>query len=198
MRIGILPQGGKDWIAGVIYLENLIRAVNLLPQEERPFLYFVVGQGCQMDDYRDLGNFLPQLKYYGFRRGQSLKSVLKRTIKNVLRNEWPKSLERLTEINSLSALFPVQFSLGREFPTAWIGWIPDFQHKHMPHFFSDNEVWGRDENFQKLIQEAPHVIVSSESAYRRLNALVSHHPGQSKRVFVCLRARARVVWRKPG
>ena len=81
MRIGILPQGGRDWIAGVIYVENLVRALNLLPQEERPFLYFVVGPGNRIDDYRDLGNFLPPLKYYGFRSEESLKSKFKSTIR---------------------------------------------------------------------------------------------------------------------
>ena len=60
MRIGILPQGGRHWIAGVIYVENLVRALNLLPQEERPFLCFVVGRpGNPIDDYRALGNLLP-------------------------------------------------------------------------------------------------------------------------------------------
>ena len=168
MRIGILPQGGKEWIAGVVYVENLVRALNLLPQGERPFLCFVVGPGNPIDDYRDLGKFLPPWKYYGFRSEQSLKSKIKVTIKHGLRNEWPKSLERLTEINNLSALFPVLSSLGRGFPTAWVGWIPDFQHKHMPHFFSDDELRSRDEHFQKLIQEASHVVVSSEGAYRDL------------------------------
>src|SRR5262245_23878216 len=166
MRIGILPLGGKEWIAGVIYVQNLIRALNLLPQEERPFLYFVVGPGYRIDDYRDLGDLLPPVKYYGAK--QSLKSKFKNTIRYGPRDQWRKSLERLTERNNLSALFPVQCSLGREFPSAWIGWIPDFQHKHMPHFFSDDELRGRDNGFQELIQEAPHVVVSSESAYRDL------------------------------
>ena len=168
MRIGILPQGGRHWIAGVIYVENLVRALNLLPQEEKPILYFAVGQGYRMEEYRDLGNLLPPLKYYGFPRGQSLKSKFTSAIEYGLRNQWPKSLKRLTEINHLSALYPLQYSLGREFPSAWIGWIPDFQHKHMPHFFSDDEIRARDERFLQLIQDAPHAVVSSEAAYRDL------------------------------
>jgi glycosyltransferase involved in cell wall biosynthesis len=176
MRIGILPQGGNDWIAGVIYVENLVRALNLLPDEERPLLCFVVGPDNRMDDYRGLGNLMPPLKFYGFRSKQALKSKLNSAIKLGLRNavkgdlrtQWPKSLEQLTKLNNLSALFPVQRSLGREFPSAWIGWIPDFQHRHMPHFFSNDDLRFRDELFNELTQEAAQVVVSSEAAYRDL------------------------------
>src|SRR5262245_19329957 len=122
MRIGILPQGGGYWIAGVIYVENLVRALNLLPHEEKPLLYFAVGRHCRMEDYRDLGSLLPPLKYYGFPREQSLKSMFKSALDYGLRHQLPKSLKRLSEVNNLSALFPLQYSLGREFPSAWIGW----------------------------------------------------------------------------
>ena len=27
LTVGLVPQGGRDWIAGVIYLENIVRAV---------------------------------------------------------------------------------------------------------------------------------------------------------------------------
>jgi glycosyltransferase involved in cell wall biosynthesis len=38
----------------------------------------------------------------------------------------------------------------------------------MPHFFSDDEFQARDKRFLQLIQEAPHVVVSSEAAHRDL------------------------------
>jgi glycosyltransferase involved in cell wall biosynthesis len=168
MRIGILPIGGKHWIAGVIYLQNLVRALNLLPQEEHPYLCFLLGPGMRIDEYRDLGGLLPTLKYYDFRSAQSLKSKFKGVVKHSLLNHWPKSLERLTEISNLSALFPVQSSLGREFPSPWIGWIPDFQHKYLPQFFSEEYLRVRDDMFQRLIREASHLVVSSQCAYRDL------------------------------
>jgi glycosyltransferase involved in cell wall biosynthesis len=50
----------------------------------------------------------------------------------------------------------------------WIGWIPDFQHKRLPDFFSEKERQHRDEQFQRLIDEASHIVVSSWDAYEDL------------------------------
>jgi glycosyltransferase involved in cell wall biosynthesis len=168
MRIGIMPQGGKDWIAGVIYLQNLVRALNLLPEAERPTLYFILGPGVTVEDYQDLGSWLPPSKYYTFRTWTSLTDKIRNTITNARLSRGPISFERLARRLNLSALFPLQFSLGNGFPCAWIGWIPDFQHKHMPQYFSEEELRYRDESFQQIVGEASHVVVSSQDAYRDL------------------------------
>ena len=46
----------------------------------------------------------------------------------------------------------------------WIGWIPDFQHKRRPDYFSVAERAERDKRFRRIVDEAPHVVVSSEDA----------------------------------
>lgn len=46
-----------------------------------------------------------------------------------------------------------------------IGWIPDCQHKHLPHFFSADELNKRDHNFQFLLNRCDRLIVSSRFAY---------------------------------
>ncbi len=168
MRIGIIPQGGKDWIAGVIYLQNLVRALSLLPIEERPSLYFIIGPGNTVEDYQDLGHRLPPLKNYTFRAESSLKLKIGNTIRYTGFSHWPISLERLIRRLNISAVFPLQSSLGSEFPCAWIGWIPDFQHKRMPQYFSEQELKSRDQCFQRIICEAAHIVVSSQDAYRDL------------------------------
>lgn len=45
----------------------------------------------------------------------------------------------------------------------WMGYIFDFQHKYLPHFFSEKEREGRDESFQKLTDTAGSVIVNCRS-----------------------------------
>lgn len=168
MRIGIMPQGGKDWIAGVIYLQNLVRAVNLLPEEERPSLYFILDPGSTVDEYQDLGRWLPPSKYYTFRAADSWKLKITSTIRHAGFSRWPRSLERVIRRLKLSVLFALHRSLGTDFPRPWIGWIPDFQHKRMPRFFSQNELTGRDKYFQRIVREASRVVVSSQDAYRDL------------------------------
>jgi Glycosyl transferases group 1 len=168
VRIGIIPQGGKDWIAGVIYLQNLVRGLHLLPEEEKPSLYFILRSGTTIEDYQDLGRLIPASKYYTFRAGNSLRIKIRNTMKDAVWSHWPVSLEQLTRRLRLSALFPLHSSLGRGFFSPWIGWIPDFQHKRLPQYFSQEESRNRDESFQRIVDEASHVVVSSQDAYRDL------------------------------
>ncbi len=47
---------------------------------------------------------------------------------------------------------------------AWLGYIPDCQHRHMPHFFSEQDRRWRDDSFLELLKTAPVVIVGSANA----------------------------------
>ena len=90
-------------------------------------------------------------------------------------------MEGLASIVKTTALFPLQTSLGKDFPVPWIGWIPDFQHKRLPQFFSQTEIKNRDHTFQKLIDEATHIVVSSQDAYKDL---MTWFPTQESKVSV--------------
>ena len=55
-------------------------------------------------------------------------------------------------------------SLGRKSPIPTIGWIPDFQHRYLPGFFTRSEISGRDKIFRILCAECTRVIFSSNTA----------------------------------
>jgi len=55
-------------------------------------------------------------------------------------------------------------SLGRASAIKTLGWIPDFQHVHLPECFSAEEVRKRDAAFLAICRECDRVIVSSEAA----------------------------------
>jgi len=76
----------------------------------------------------------------------------------------PESLDNLARRIGLSVLFPLQSPPRKPLPVPWIGWIPDFQHKRRPEFFSKAQRSERDLRFQRLVDEAPHLIVSSQDA----------------------------------
>lgn len=168
LRIAILPQGGKQWIAGIIYTHNLIRAIHCLPEEERPELLFFMGPWDDPRHHRELGHLRPSAHYYCFRERTSDYDKLCNIKNSLLRLRWPSSLEGLAIKLRPKVLFPVQCSLGEGFPAPWIGWIPDFQHKHLPQFFSEEERQNRDKTYERLIKEAGHIVVSSQDAYQDL------------------------------
>lgn len=164
LRIGLCSQGDERWTAGVIYLQNLIRACALLTENERPEFQFIFHHKTEIVALRELGELRPPERAYSHQRTLKIHEQWRAASKSLRNGHWPVSLEALACRLQLSALFPLQSSLGEHFPAPWIGWIPDFQHKKLPRFFSDSERRTRDRQFQQLIDESRHLVVSSQDA----------------------------------
>ncbi len=160
----LLAQGGRNWIAGRIYVYNLVSALNLLPNEERIPFYLVLPHTSEPEGLTELGisNFVP--RYFAFRATDSFFTKLRGAPESLIHGEWPRSLERVVTQAKATVVFPSLPSLGKEFPVPWIGWIPDFQHKRLPQFFSAHELRSRDERFREVLDDAYHVVVSSQDA----------------------------------
>lgn len=58
-----------------------------------------------------------------------------------------------------------------------LGWIPDFQHRHMPAFFSEAELAERDRRFRRLMRNCTRTIVSSHAA---LQDAITFEPALAK------------------
>ncbi len=181
MAVGLFPQGGESWIAGVIYLQNLIRGLRLLPREQQLDLHFICRPGADIGIQQELGPLLPPPHFYSHRRNATKRRKLRAAFRSLKSRHWPVSLEALVEQLRISAVFPLQWSLGAQFPVPWIGWIPDFQHKRLPKFFDEMEYRDRDERCSQLIQEASHVVVSSRDAY---DDLMRWFPADPRRVSI--------------
>ncbi len=158
LTVGLVPQGGAEWIAGVIYLENIVRAV-LATGGSRLELCVVAGPDHQLGRGCSLTIDLPT--YFYTHRSHRLWQAAWNSVKS---RRVPESLESLASRIGLSVLFPMQSAPHGGLPVPWVGWIPDFQHKRRPEFFSAVDRAERDLRFQHLIDEASHVIVSSQDA----------------------------------
>ena len=164
LTIALYPQGGRTWIAGTIYIHNLIRALALLPETERPRTLLLSGWENRADDHAELGDVCPPFVHHAYQRSTAARIKLGGIRRSFMLGRWPRSLESALEREGVDIVFPAQKSLGRGFPIPFVGWIPDFQHKRLPEYFSTDEAAGRDAVYEKLIAEANHVIVSSLDA----------------------------------
>jgi glycosyltransferase involved in cell wall biosynthesis len=80
----------------------------------------------------------------------------------------------------LAAVLPSVQPLKLPQTLPWVGYIADFQHTHLPHFFSAEEIAARDHNFDDMLQRARSVIVNSRQAAADIAAQL---PGRPARVF---------------
>lgn len=62
-----------------------------------------------------------------------------------------------------------------------LAWIPDFQHRHLPHFFSEEEIKRRNQRQEYLAGIAQGILLSSEDARRDFNRF---HPGRESKTHV--------------
>jgi len=93
----------------------------------------------------------------------------------------PKALLKTLVDRAPCAIFPVTQTLGPDFPIPWVAYIPDFQHRHLPEFFSTKERSGRDGLFADIIRDASVFALNSRAVAEDL-----HHfyPQARCRTFV--------------
>jgi glycosyl transferase family 1 len=157
--VGLVPQGGTDWIAGVIYLENIVRAVLGIAGSPVKFCW-IASREEQAGRRSGLTEDMP-LHVYTHRSRDRWLRVAWNSIKA---RRLPRSFETLARRIKPSVLFPLQTPPSPELAVPWIGWIPDFQHKRRPEFFPVADRSERDSRFQRIVNEASHLVVSSQDA----------------------------------
>lgn len=91
-----------------------------------------------------------------------------------------RELLRTLEILGSAALFPALHTLGPNFPFPWVGYIPDFQHRHLPQFFSRYECSRRDHIFGGLISDAAALCVNSRAV---ANDIFRFYPSAKCKIF---------------
>lgn len=176
--ISLLAQGGRGWVAGLVYANNVLRALSCLPEKERPAATLFLSARQNTHVHQSVQGLAENIQFYTCPQGRPL---WKRTLLHTLqlsRGRWPQSLETAASKTNASALFPVMVSLGRDFPVPWIGWIPDFQHRCLPDYFSPKERTLRDQQYQALFDEADHLIVSNETSKKHAHEFFKIQPSR--------------------
>jgi hypothetical protein len=165
--IGLLATGGPQWIAGVVYLQNLIRALAML--ETSPKVELLVGPRRQVADYADLER-PPAVREYGWREGSTLARRLGATLASIALGRSLRSLE--SSVHGLGCVFPAMYPLGVAFPVPVMGWIPDLQHRERPDFFPRSTLAQRDRDMRRLLEEADHTLLTCQTARKHLRGWI--------------------------
>ena len=153
----ILPSQPKAWMGGINYLRNLLWAIHDSDcQEVQPVVF------CKQDFPEDILAEFPAVEIVktGLLDRFSPSWWVRRIARLSGRDHVLAQLLRQHNIAVVSHQVPS--GLGGEFKL--VGWIPDFQHVHLPGFFSAHELQARDQEFRRLCDVSDRIIVSSHSA----------------------------------
>jgi glycosyltransferase involved in cell wall biosynthesis len=159
--IGLDVITDPQWMGGTIYVRNLVYCLASLPEDERPEIRLL---GVP-DDKLPL---IVELRTFPFvdrdvrsapRRGR-LAQLLRRVHRKFLQDYLPVD----PAWEDLDVTYPTMGSKVQGVPA--IRWVPDFQHVHLPHFFTEAERALRDRGIATIASERGILVLSSEIARR--------------------------------
>ncbi|WP_263358970.1 glycosyltransferase family 4 protein [Acidicapsa ligni] len=156
IRVGfVLPAG--HWLGGKNYLRNLFGALHALPGNTISPVIFTgrrqVDASADFPGIEIVASSILDRKSPGW---IARKSIQVSTSRDIL-------LQRLLLRHGVSILSH-SFHLGKTASIKTIGWIPDFQHVHLPEFFLPKERAYRDREYLSIGSGCDRVVVSSECA----------------------------------
>jgi glycosyltransferase involved in cell wall biosynthesis len=92
----------------------------------------------------------------------------------------PRALGHACHTAGIDVLLPSAYVQPYSLRTPWIGYLADFQHKHLPSLFSKSSSATRDRDFARMLTNASTIIVNSRAVASDAERFF---PGHSARVF---------------
>lgn len=165
----------SKWTAGAHFYQNLFSALRSLDAVRRPRIALIKwpwSPPLSDDGYREAVDEVlvaPQEPSRGadFWQRQRVRVQRLAHVYRPLGTTKPR-LASLLRAERFDAIFTCGEEYGPNFGVPLLGWIPDFQHIHLPELFSQEEIRRRDQLFARTSRNATRVIVSSQDAWRDL------------------------------
>jgi len=175
-RIGLLLEYRGNWLGGVYYILNIIKALNHLSDEEKPEL--VIFHDDNSKQFLDLIKY-PYQNSVKIEFNNQYKDYIKSWV-----NRKDFFLDRLLE-EELDGLFPVN-----DMPvetnhngTIVVSWFPDLQHKFHPEYFTKANLVLREMRLKLLLKNGNNLVVSSEDTKRHFEKFYKIQDGFNFKVL---------------
>lgn len=178
LKIALIINHGKEWIAGSYYLKNIIFALRTLDQniQDTFEICLIYNQLVDKSFYEDIISKVDhiyespvKLNAYNYTEMPVNKLTLAERIKKKINRSILKQPNPL--FNAFLAEKNIDFVYSYCNPTPAKNvtykcavWIFDFQHKYLPQFFSEKYIEKRDNSFLTVAKYSPMVVLSSKAA----------------------------------
>ncbi|MBN1005320.1 glycosyltransferase [Amphritea pacifica] len=158
-RIGFFPPVDKSWMGGANYYKNLFYAIVNNDSKSLYQIYAFVGTKTCADLIDSCYKDSVVIRSSLFDRKSILWVISKLSCLFFKYDIVLHYLMRKYSIDIVSHSCPYLPSGVKK-----IGWIPDFQHVHLPYLFSKSERKKRDVFFKDIIKRSDAVLLSSNDA----------------------------------
>ena len=165
-RIGIIYTYDENWIGGTYYIQNLISALNNLPESS---LFELVIFTENNEHYTELKN---STHYPFLVRGSHVVrlSLIKRMVNRIGRAINNQNIFSVL-ISDIAWVFPGNNERLFKKDQPFLYWIPDFQENYLPEYFSHQEITRRKQIQANIIKTGKYILFSSQSARNDFNEI---------------------------
>lgn len=146
-NILFIASGNEKWIAELYYLRNIMYAVLQNEKTEEILNIYLLTNDKNLDFFKkmiDIYN-IKVIKYDGVMGNKKIINICKKY--------------------SVNYIFPITDYGYYGMEDICVYWIPDFQHKYLNQYFSNNEINRRDRLYSYIAKSHKKLVLSSESAY---------------------------------
>ena len=166
LKIALFMQGGRGWLGGVEYIKNLIFALGSLPGEVRSTfeVHLISDEPLDHNLHHQLTSYvkqfyshdvdLPPLTFFNRFRWRLERKLFKKS---------NPRLEALLKKQGFDFIYPYATDKVRVSNYRATAWIPDFQHKYLPQFFTAQELNARNQSYSSIAQCSESVVLSSKT-----------------------------------
>ena len=190
LRIGVVDQTATGWVAAAVYSRTILSSLDAACNSAGVELFFLSFDSEQLPEkYRAkrmrlaATDYLPAEKQLRRLFGIKEKSRALRgeaRLRKLLRLRDESDLFGLAQQNSINVLLPLLDIPPWRIEPNTIGWIPDFQHVHLPEFFGQSDLDRRNTTYRRLAEKATVVMLSSEAARDDFAKFVPQYAGKSR------------------
>lgn len=170
-RIGIVNMSVDWWTAGASYTRMLVQSLAAATDGKTIELLLLSKKKSAAEN--DLPAKIRHFKTPHYFPGEKILRHLSG------RGEKSELYETAARYRA-SVLLPVLDIPMPRPPISTVGWIPDFQHRHWPEFYSKASLASRDRAYQALAERAHLVMLSSESAREDFMAFAPAHAAKAR------------------
>lgn len=164
-QITLLYQYNDNWIGGTYYILNIIKALNVLEDNDKPYLKILYNSQDSIDFISKLNYPYIEFKYFNPKHTliqRVLNRIAVETIGRVIINSKIK-------FDGVKNLYPINSTIDPSNVDGFYFWIPDFQEWYLPDFFSKKEIKIRKASQSYLVDKNYPIVFSSNNALDDFN-----------------------------
>lgn len=180
-KVLFIANFNTEWMGGVYYIKNILYPITSNKNLEA---YIYVNENTE-NLFQEFKDNYKNIKIVRSKRNILLNRFLEifnKILKRIIKRKFDLELNKIIKENQIDFIYPIMDYSYLGLEKRCINWIPDFQHIHLPHIFTEKDIKQRNKIYKYLAKNHFKLILSSEAVYSDYKRL---YPDNLNNVHVC-------------